>query len=290
MYICVPFRIAFQAILQKKEHNNMKIKFLSLASGSSGNCYYLGTDTYGILIDSGIGVRTIKKSLKEYGLALERVKAVFITHDHADHIKSVGTLGEKYGIPIYSTPEIHVGINKNYCMTEKLTSASVRHIQKEEPIMIDDFKITAFEVPHDGTDNVGYCIEADNKVFSFLTDMGEITPTAAQYICKTNYLVIEANYDEEMLQMGPYPQHLKVRIAGPNGHMSNRDTATFLAENLNENLKNIWLCHLSKDNNHPDLALKTFEFIFRSKGIIVGKDVQLAALKRLTPSEFHEFE
>ena len=290
MYICVPFRIAFHAILQKKEHNNMKIKFLSLASGSSGNCYYLGTDTYGILIDSGIGVRTIKKSLKEYGLALERVKAVFITHDHADHIKSVGTLGEKYGIPIYSTPEIHVGINKNYCMTEKLTSASVRHIQKEEPIMIDDFKITAFEVPHDGTDNVGYCIEADNKVFSFLTDMGEITPTAAQYICKTNYLVIEANYDEEMLQMGPYPQHLKVRIAGPNGHMSNRDTATFLAENLNENLKNIWLCHLSKDNNHPDLALKTFEFIFRSKGIIVGKDVQLAALKRLTPSEFHEFE
>ena len=268
----------------------MKIKFLSLASGSSGNCYYLGTETYGILIDSGIGVRTIKKSLKEYGLALERVKAVFITHDHADHIKSVGTLGEKYGIPVYSTPEIHVGINKNYCMTEKLTSASVRYIHKEEPIMIDDFKITAFEVPHDGTDNVGYCIEADNKVFSFLTDMGEITPTAAQYICKTNYLVIEANYDEEMLQMGPYPQHLKVRIAGPNGHMSNRATATFLAENLNENHKNIWLCHLSKDNNHPDLALKTFEFIFRSKGILVGQDVQLAALKRLTPSEFHEFE
>ena len=290
MYICVPFRIAFDAILQKKEHNNMKIKFLSLASGSSGNCYYLGTETYGILIDSGIGVRTIKKSLKEYGLALERVKAVFITHDHADHIKSVGTLGEKYGIPVYTTPEIHVGINKNYCMTEKLTSASVRYIHKEEPIQLEDFKITAFEVPHDGTDNVGYCIEADNKVFSFLTDMGEITPTAAQYICKTNYLVIEANYDEEMLQMGPYPQHLKVRIAGPNGHMSNRNTATFLAENLNENLKNIWLCHLSKDNNHPDLALKTFEYIFRSKGIIVGKDVQLAALKRLTPSEFHEFE
>ena len=290
MYICVPFRIAFHAILQKKEHNNMKIKFLSLASGSSGNCYYLGTETYGILIDSGIGVRTIKKSLKEYGLALERVKAVFITHDHADHIKSVGTLGEKYGIPVYTTPEIHVGINKNYCMTEKLTSASVRYIHKEEPIQLEDFKITAFEVPHDGTDNVGYCMEVDNKVFSFLTDMGEITPTAAQYICKTNYLVIEANYDEEMLQMGPYPQHLKVRIAGPNGHMSNRNTATFLAENLNENLKNIWLCHLSKDNNHPDLALKTFEYIFRSKGIIVGKDVQLAALKRLTPSEFHEFE
>ena len=184
-----------------KDHKSMKIKFLSLASGSSGNCYYLGTDTYGILIDAGIGVRTIKKHLKDYGLALERVRAIFVTHDHADHIKSVGTLGEKYGIPVYSTPEIHAGINKNYCMTEKLTSASVRYIYKEEPLQLEDFKITAFEVPHDGTDNVGYCIEADGKIFSFLTDLGEITPTAAKYICKAHHLIIEANYDEEMLKM-----------------------------------------------------------------------------------------
>ena len=268
----------------------MKVKFLSLASGSSGNCYYLGTDTYGILIDAGIGVRTIKKCLKEYGLALEKVRAVFVTHDHADHIKAVGTLGEKYGIPVYSTPEIHAGINKNYCMTEKLTSASVRHIQKEVPVSLDDFAVTAFEVPHDGTDNVGYCVEVDGKVFSFLTDLGCITPTAANYICKAHYLIIEANYDEEMLKMGPYPAHLKERIAGANGHMSNRDTAHFLADNIHEGLKNIWLCHLSKDNNHPELAYKTVEFIFRGKGILVGKDVQLAALKRNTPSEYHEFE
>ena len=268
----------------------MKIKFLSLSSGSSGNCYYLGTDRFGILIDAGIGVRTIKKYLKEYGLALEHIRAVFVTHDHADHIKSVGTLGEKYGIPVYATPETHIGINKNYCMTEKLSSASVRYIYKDTPMQFEDFTITAFEVPHDGTDNVGYCIEANGHVFSFLTDLGEITPSAAQYINKANHLVIEANYDEEMLRMGSYPQHLKVRISGPNGHMSNRNTAEFLAENMNEHLKNIWLCHLSKDNNHPELALKTVEFILRSKGIVVGKDVQLAALKRLTPSEFHEFE
>lgn len=268
----------------------MKIKFLSLSSGSSGNCYYLGTDTYGILIDAGIGVRTIKKILKEYGLALENIQAVFVTHDHADHIKCVGTLGEKYRIPIYATPDTHVGINKNYCMTEKLSSSSIRYIYKESPIQLRDFQITAFEVPHDGTDNVGYCIEVDGKVFSFLTDLGHITSIAAQYICKANYLIIEANYDEEMLRMGFYPQYLKQRITGPNGHMCNRDTAEFLAENMNEGLKYIWLCHLSKDNNHPELALKTIEFIFRNKGILPGKDVQVAVLKRNIASEYHEFE
>lgn len=267
----------------------MKIKFLSLASGSSGNCYYLGTDTYGILIDAGIGVRTIKKVLKEYSLVFEQIQAVLVTHDHADHIKAVGTLGERYGIPVYATPEIHKGINRSYCMTEKL-STSVRHLYKDTPMKLKDFTITAFEVPHDGTDNVGYCIEIEGKVFSFLTDMGYITPTAAQYICKTNYLVIEANYDEEMLRMGPYPQYLKERIMSENGHMCNKDTAKFLSENYNEGMKYIWLCHLSKDNNHPELAYKTVEFALKSKGISVGKDVQLAALKRSTPSEFYTFE
>ena len=267
----------------------MKIRFLSLASGSSGNCYYLGTDTYGILIDAGIGPRTIKKILKEHGIGIESIRAILVTHDHADHIKAVGSLGEKCGIPVYATPETHKGINKSYCMTEKL-STCVRHLFKETPLTLEDFKITAFEVPHDGTDNVGYGIELDGKVFSFLTDMGYITPTAAQYICKANYLIIEANYDEEMLKMGPYPQYLKERIVSNNGHMCNRDTANFLAENIHEGLRYIWLCHLSKDNNHPELAYKTVELILRSKGILVGKDVQLVTLKRNTPSELYEFE
>ena len=116
--------------------------------------------------------------------------------------------------------------------------------------MLEDFRIESFEVPHDGTDNVGYCIEIDGKVFSFLTDLGEITPTAADYISKANYLILEANYDEEMLKMGPYPQYLKERIMSRTGHMSNSATAEFLAENITEHLRYIWLCHLSKDNNH----------------------------------------
>ena len=247
----------------------MKVKFISLASGSSGNCYYLGTETYGILIDAGIGIRTIKKSLKDYNILMDSIRAVFITHDHADHIKAVGNLGEKMNIPVYTTARIHAGINRSYCTTEKLSS---------------------FEVPHDGTDNVGYCIEIDGKVFSFLTDLGEITPTAAHYISKAHYLILEANYDEEMLKMGPYPQYLKERIASKTGHMSNSDTAEFLAENITEHLRYIWLCHLSKDNNHPELAYKTVEWKLKNKGVIVGKDVQLLALKRNTPSELYVFE
>lgn len=267
----------------------MKIRFISLASGSSGNCYYLGTDNYGILIDAGIGIRTIKRGLKDINVSLDSIRAVFVTHDHADHIKSVGCLGEKYNLPVYTTRKVHEGINKSYCMTEKLSSC-VHYIEKNSTVEIEDFSICAFEVPHDGTDNIGFCIEIDGKIFSFLTDLGHITPTAAAYICKANYLILEANYDEEMLRMGPYPAYLKQRITGPNGHLSNSATADFLADNFQENIKYIWLCHLSKDNNHPELAFKTIEWKLKCKGIIVGKDVQLSALKRSIPSELYEFE
>ena len=212
----------------------MKVRFISLASGSSGNCYYLGTDTYGILIDAGIGIRTIKKTLRDINVAMESIRAVFVTHDHADHIKAVGHLGEKLNIPVYTTARIHTGINRSYCMTEKLHS-SVRYLEKEQPMELEDFHIESFEVPHDGTDNVGYCIEIDGKVFSFLTDLGEITPTAAKYIRKANYLILEANYDDEMLKMGSYPQYLKERISSNTGHMSNLATAEFLAELISVN-------------------------------------------------------
>ena len=266
----------------------MKIKFICLASGSSGNCFYLGTDDFGILIDAGIPVRTIKGALKEVGLDFDRIMGVFVTHDHADHIKSLGTLGEKYNIPIYATKATHVGINKNYCMTQKLVSC-MRYIEKEETIRFRDFNITAFEVPHDGNDNVGYYIETSAGTFCFITDIGHITAKVAEYIDKANYLILEANYDEEMLDMGPYPQYLKERIKGPNGHMCNKDTANFLAENIHEGLKFVGLCHLSKENNHPDLAYKTIELSLRSRGIIIGKDLQLTVLKRNTPTGIYSF-
>lgn len=267
----------------------MRIRFMSLASGSSGNCYYLGTDSYGILIDAGIPFKQIKQTLSNYGISFDKVRAVFVTHDHADHIKSLGNLGEKSFLPIYATKDTHRGINNNYCMTEKLRTC-IKYVEKNVPLQFNDFVITPFEVPHDGTDNVGYFIDAAGKRFCFVTDLGHITENVAEYVCKAEYLIMEANYDEDMLRMGHYPQFLKDRITSPFGHLSNRTTGEFLAKNITEDLKYVWLCHLSGENNHPDLAYKTVEYQLRGVGVIPGKDVQLCALKRTTPSDLYVFE
>ena len=267
----------------------MELSFISLASGSSGNCYYLGTSDYGILIDAGIGIRTIKKVLKDKSIDFSMIMGILVTHDHADHIKSVGYLGEQLFIPIYSTEKVHRGIDKSRYVEEKLIH-SRRIIEKDVPFSIRDFTVTAFEVPHDSSDNVGYSIEYGEHMFVIITDVGHITDTIVKYVSKANSLVIEANYDEEMLQSGFYPPFLKERVAGPNGHLGNHETAEFLAKNYRPQLKNIWLCHLSKDNNHPELARKTITSHLRSFGILVGKDVHLDILRRRIPSEIFELK
>ncbi|MDR1403109.1 MAG: MBL fold metallo-hydrolase [Tannerellaceae bacterium] len=267
----------------------MKLSFLSLASGSSGNCYYLGTAEYGILIDAGIGVRTIKKALKDKNIDFNKIIAVLVTHDHADHIKTVGCLGEKYNIPIYTTKAVHYGITKSRYV-EEILETSRRVIEKETAFQIRDFSITAFEVPHDSTDNVGYHITFENHKFTFATDVGHITETVSKYMCLANHLIIEANYDEEMLKSGAYPHFLKERVSSPTGHLSNNEAAEFLAAHYHTGLKNIWLCHLSRDNNHPELAYKTVDIRLFKEGIRVGKDVALTTLKRSTPSDLYEFE
>ncbi|MDR0430434.1 MAG: MBL fold metallo-hydrolase [Tannerellaceae bacterium] len=267
----------------------MKLSFLSLASGSSGNCYYLGTPEYGMLIDAGIGIRTIKKALKDKLIDFSKIIAILVTHDHADHIKTVGCLGGKYSIPVYATEAVHIGIEKSRYV-EDILGASRKTIEKEKPFQIRDFTVIAFEVPHDSTDNVGYYIEFGAHKFTFATDVGHITNTVSKYMCMANHLIIEANYDEEMLKFGTYPYFLKERVASPTGHLSNREAAEFLATHYHPELKNIWLCHLSRDNNHPELAYKTIDIRLFNEGIRVGKDVTLTTLKRSTPSDLYEFE
>ena len=152
---------------------------MSIGSGSSGNCYYLGVGDYGILIDAGIPSKTIRMALKKEGIPFETICAMFVTHDHADHIKSLGVISSKANIPVYATREVHKGINNNYCITTPIDEQYVRYVEKGEKTFFRDFEITPFEVPHDGSDNVGYFIEVGGKSFCIATDLGHITDTVS---------------------------------------------------------------------------------------------------------------
>lgn len=264
------------------------INFISFGSGSSGNCYYLYTDNDGLLIDAGVGVRALKKYFRDYGLSLSKVRHILITHDHADHIKCVGSLSYDYQLPVYATQIVHEGIDRNYCVTRKVNMGLRKMVEPGQSIQLGDFAVTPFTVPHDSSDNVGYQIEAEGITFCIITDAGHVTPEMASYISRANYLVIEANHDVEMLEQGSYPRHLKARIACPTGHLSNAACGEAIANHASEHLRYVWLCHLSAENNHPELARKTVEAILRSYGIVPGVDFQMEVLKRTMPSGIFE--
>lgn len=257
-----------------------RFSFFSLSSGSCGNCYYLGNSHYGILIDAGLGPRVIRKRLAEHGIDFSTIYALLVTHDHFDHIKSAGYLAEKLNIPVYATDKVHKGIRNCPLVKNTINGTNRRVIEKGESFQIEDFRITAFDVPHDSSDNAGYFFEFGNHKLTLATDVGNISDEVAYYISKAHHLVIESNYDEEMLHNGRYPYFLKQRISNGSGHLSNRQTAEFLANNYSSNLRNIWLCHLSGDNNHPDLAYETVRNELIRNGIEVGVTVNLDVFRR----------
>lgn len=265
------------------------VRFLSLASGSSGNCFYLGTEEYGILIDAGIPVRTIRKTLKDSGIGLERVMALFVTHDHADHIRSVGVLGEKCYIPVFATKRIHEGMSRSYCMTEKLSS-SVRYMEKGQEVCVRDITLESFDVPHDATETVGYQIRLEGKTFCFITDVGSITPEVEQRIASSDYLVVECNYDSDMLQHSRYPLFLRERIASGFGHISNEQMAKALQRNVSVRHKAVFLCHLSKENNHPDLVEKVVREALDQSTVNLDESLIVKALNRYSKTGPFDFE
>lgn len=261
--------------------------FRCFASGSSGNCYYLGTRQRGILIDAGISARQIQKCLREMGLDFQHIMGVLVTHDHADHIRAVGTLGERVKLPIYTTAEIHEGIDRNYGVREKLRS-SRRFFEKGQPWELFGMTINTFSIEHDSTDCLGYCIDYNGQRFVLMTDCGSPNEEMKEYIRSANHLVIEANHDEHMLLNGPYPTYLKERILSPSGHQSNDTCGELLAQNWHPDLRNIWLCHLSLENNDPQVAFDTVASHLAKLELEPGKDIFLKALDRTTPSPIYE--
>jgi len=164
------------------------LKFLSFGSGSSGNCYLLYTGTDCLMIDCGVGIRSLKKHFHNYGLQLSMVHNVLITHDHADHVKSVGSISGDLHLPVYTTEDVHRGISRNWCVRRKIDSQLAKNLVKGKEIMIGAFRVTPFGVPHDSTDCVGYSIECGGIRFTLVTDCGHITEDIAHYISISNYL------------------------------------------------------------------------------------------------------
>jgi phosphoribosyl 1,2-cyclic phosphodiesterase len=199
-------------------------------------------------------------------------------------------MSHDYQLPVYATEIVHQGIDKNYCVQRKVSSELRHLIEPGVTFQLGDFTVTPFTVPHDSSDNVGYFIEADHTTLCIITDAGCVTDEMAHFIGRAQYLVIEANHDVEMLLQGPYPQHLKLRIQSSTGHLSNTDCGKAIAENMGEHLRHVWLCHLSEENNHQELARKTVEAVLRSYGIVAGKDFELEVLKRTTPTGVFELQ
>ena len=267
-----------------------RLYYISLASGSSGNSCYIGSRAGGVIVDAGIRADEIADKLDAAGISMRHVKGLLLTHDHSDHVKFSYNLLRTYRhLSLYCTPRVINGLLRRHSISRRIKEYHTP-IFKEIPFRVGDFEITAFEVHHDGSDNMGFSIDFGDRHFVLATDLGEVSDRARFYMSRANYLVIEANYDSEMLRLGRYPEYLKARIRTGNGHLENVQTAEFLSEIINPELKYIFLCHLSKDNNTPALALSTVADALRAKGITVGRaeetlsdrkaDVQLMALPR----------
>lgn len=259
----------------------MKLKFLSLGSGSSGNSYLLSDGRTSLLIDAGIGIRTMKSTLWRYGHALNNIHALLLTHDHGDHARTAGKLATRHKIPVYATRSTFQGIDNNPVINPKVPYELRREVAVGNEFTLGAFTICVQQVSHDSWDCVSYTLSHEGRRFVIITDCGKLTEELCQEISQADYLVLESNHDEEMLRAGRYPEMLKRRILSPRGHLSNAACAQALSDYLSERCQHVWLCHLSRDNNRPEIA-----YSCAASALERFPDVQLTVLNRTEPMLF----
>ncbi len=230
------------------------MRFISFSSGSCGNCSLLLGPSSAILLDAGVGFRRVKKEMEQAGLHLQDISAVLITHDHGDHIRGLGSFCKRLCVPVWTTPVLHGALSRHPFTAEWMASCRQDLERGVWNPVTPDFDVQYFEVPHDATQCVGYAIRCGEELFVLMTDLGHVPPEALRWGALATTLVIESNYDGYMLTDGAYPQELKDRISHGAGHLSNDVCAQTVASLLHPGLRHVFLCHLSGNNNTPQLA------------------------------------
>lgn len=261
------------------------MRLCSIASGSSGNCVYVGSDTTHLLVDVGISGKRTEAGLAELGLTMKDIDAICITHEHADHISGLGVLTRKYGVPVYATRGTLEAI-RNSSSQGKIDESLFRVIVPDERCIIKDISLYPVRTSHDAADPVAYRIDHDGRRIGILTDLGCYTDYTVECLRNLDLLYLEANHDVHMLQVGPYPYYLKQRILGERGHLSNETAGKLLSRLLHDDMQAIVLGHLSKENNLPELAYESVRVeVTMSDTDYSGNDFPLYVAKRDTVSE-----
>jgi phosphoribosyl 1,2-cyclic phosphodiesterase len=226
----------------------VSVKISILGSSSSGNCTFIGTSRVRILLDAGFNPTQTLKRLHAIGESLDNLDAIIISHEHTDHVNGITGLLSKREIPVY------IGEKTFAAIDPRIMCDGLEFITAGQPFLLKDLKISPFSIPHDAVDPLGFTLEAEGLKIGHVTDLGYMTELVTQRLRGCDVIVLESNHDLEMLKVGPYPWHLKQRIMGREGHLSNESAARFFSEGFDAQAQYIVLAHLSESNNHPDIA------------------------------------
>ena len=239
---------------QNRKANDKMLSFYSLYSGSTGNSLLLKSDNCNILIDSGVSAKKVVEGLEQVGTPISDIDAILVTHEHSDHIQSLGTISNKYDIPVFANAKTWDAMKPQ---KDKISDSNIKFFLTNEDFEIEDVLIHPFSIPHDATDPCGFNFTSNKEKFSVATDIGHMTTNIIDCLEDSKFLMLEANYEPEVLKCSKYPYLLKTRIAGPNGHLSNELAGKTIARLIDSGLQEVMLGHLSKENNFPELAYKS---------------------------------
>ena len=260
------------------------LNFCSLYSGSSGNSLFVQTANSKILIDCGVSSKKVEEALNSIEVAPSSIDAVLVTHEHIDHVKGLATFSSKFNIPVFSTAETFENMEK---ITSKISENNLNYFKINEKFCIGDLEILPFAIPHDAANPCGFNIFKDKKKISIATDLGHVSADILKSLRNSSLVMLESNYDANVLQYSSYPYLLKQRICGPKGHLENCATGQTIAHLIGSGLEQALLIHLSKENNFPELALKTVtEELQRQK--FSASSVSLNVAPRSSPSKLFE--